>query len=161
MSELIIKSSDNPLLQPFEKTEFGIPPFHAITPGHYKPAFEAAFTEHLNELREIANSNENPTFDNTIKKFDRAGSLLQKVAKVFYNLCSSHCPLDLQKVEMEMAAPFAAHKIATYTLPGLFDRINAVWEKRHGQLSYSNEQLRLIERIHLDFVRAGALIDLI
>jgi hypothetical protein len=39
-------------------------------------------------------------------------------------------------------------------MPGLFDRINAVYEKRHDS-GLNAEQTRLVERFHLDFVRAG------
>lgn len=45
-----------------------------------------------------------------------------------------------------------------YTFPNLFSRINQVYEVR-AQAQLTSEQLRLVERIHLDFVRAGAKFD--
>jgi peptidyl-dipeptidase Dcp len=43
---------------------------------------------------------------------------------------------------------------------GLFQRIDKVYESRLNPGSkYSKEQVLLIERVHLDFVRAGAKFD--
>jgi len=45
-----------------------------------------------------------------------------------------------------------------YTFPNLFNRIDTVYSSRCTS-SLTSEQLRLVERIHLDFVRAGAKFD--
>lgn len=43
---------------------------------------------------------------------------------------------------------------------GLFQRIDNVFESRlSSDMKYSKEQVLLIERVHLDFVRAGAKFD--
>lgn len=144
----------NPLL---EKWVDGIPPFTRIEPVHFKPAILAGFEENIQAIVKIV-AETSPTFDNTIVELDRAASLLTKVLKVFYNLCSSHSPPELQAVEMEMAGPIAVHKSNIYTFPGLFDRVQSVYNAR-AQLHLSPEDLRLVERVHLDFVRAGAKLD--
>ena len=42
----------------------------------------------------------------------------------------------------------------------MFERIDKVYESRLSSLSsFNSEQIRLIERVHLDFVRAGAKFD--
>ena len=61
----------------------------------------------------------------------------------------------LQAVEREMAAPLAAHNNAVYMHAGLFKRIDGLFQQR-SSLGLNAEQLRLLERLHLDFVRAGA-----
>ena len=76
----------------------------------------------------------------------------------FDNLCSSNAPPELQAVQLEVAPILAVHESKVYTLPGLFERIACV----HGAVStaaLSTEQRRLVERVHLDFVRAGAKFD--
>ena len=94
-------TENNPLLSAF--TRFGgLPPFEEVKAGHYKPAFDQAMSKHLEELKAIADCSEPPSFQNTIEPFDKAGSLLMKVGKVFYNLCASHCPPELQAVQTEM-----------------------------------------------------------
>ncbi len=106
-------SVNNPFLAPYT-TEHGIPPFTQIRHEHYEPAFEVALKEHMNDIKEIVENSDEPTFDNTISKFDRSGDLLNRVSLVFYNLCSSDCPPELQAVQLKMAAPLAAHSSAIY-----------------------------------------------
>src|SRR5256885_1140332 len=54
-----------------------------------------------------------------------------------------------------MAAPLAAQNSRLYMHAGLFRRIAALHAQR-DRLSLTAEQRRLLERFHLDFVRAGA-----
>ena len=54
-----------------------------------------------------------------------------------------------------MAGPLAAHHSAVYMDGALFARVEALHERR-AALGLTPEQLRLLERVHLDFVRAGA-----
>ena len=86
-----VSTKTNPLLQSYS-TEHGIPPFAIIDASHYKEAFQISFVEHHDELKAIVDNKDDPSFDNTVFAFDRAGSLLTKIGSVYYNLCSSMCP---------------------------------------------------------------------
>ena len=44
--------SDNPLLQRWN-TPYGLPPFGAVRPEHFEPAFDAAIAEHRAEIDAI------------------------------------------------------------------------------------------------------------
>ena len=145
---------DNPLLQPWT-APFGLPDFVAIRPEHFEPAFRAAMDVHRQELAAIVADPAVPDFDNTLVPFDRSGRALGRIASVFYNLTASHTNPALQAVQRAMAGPLAAHDNAIYLDAGLFARIEAVHEQR-AALGLTPEQLRLLERVHLDFVRAGA-----
>ena len=103
-----MKQDINPLLAPWD-TPYGLPPFDAVRPQHFKPAFEAAFREHRAELEAIAAQAEPPSFDNTVAAFDASGRTLARVDALFNNLGSSASTPELQAVEREMAAPLAAH----------------------------------------------------
>jgi len=113
--------------------------------------------QHLDELSTIASNSEPPTFENTIAPFDRSGRLFYRVNNMFDNLCSSNSPPELQAVELKMASHVASHYNKITSLPGLFHRINTIYESRLTSGEYTAEQLRLIERFHLDFVRSGAM----
>jgi peptidyl-dipeptidase Dcp len=147
----------NPLLKEWQ-TPFGIPPFKEIKPESFEEAFDVALSDHLNEIKSIADSNTPPSFTETIEALDKAGGLLSRVQKVFYNLCSSCSSTELQSVQLKWAAPLAAHYSAIYTLPGLFSKIDTIYSQR-TQLGLNSEQVRLVERLHLDFTRAGAKFD--
>ncbi len=58
-----------------------------------------------------------------------------------------------------MAPLLAAHDNKVSTFPGLFQRLDAVHAARGSASGLSPEQLRLVERLHLDFVRSGARFD--
>jgi len=144
----------NPLLADWH-TPHGLPPFAQIRAEHFAPAFVAAMAQHRSEVAAIADQATAPSFDNTVAALDRAGALLQRVNGVFHNLVASETSAALQAVEREMAPRQAAHQSAVYMQPGLFARIDALHRQRHD-LALGNEDLRLLERFHLDFVRAGA-----
>lgn len=148
-------STNNPLLQDWSSKNYGLPPFTSITPSMFEPALNTGMEEHLKEVSEIVSNPASPTFENTIAALDRAGSLFNKVQDTFSNLCSSNGVPELQAVELKMAGPLAAHYNKIATFPGLFAKIDAIYNQRQA-LDLNAEQIRLVERFHLDFVRAGA-----
>jgi peptidyl-dipeptidase Dcp len=154
MTEGVRHPTPNPLLQPWN-TPHGLPPFSRFEPAHFRPAFEAAMQVHRDELLAIAEQAEALSFDNTVAAFDRAGRLLGRIESVFFNLTASETSPALQAVQREMAGPLAAHANSVYMNATLFARIDALHEAR-AALGLSPEQLRLLERIHFDFVSSGA-----
>ncbi len=144
----------NPLLQDWS-APYGLPPFDQLRPEHFEPALREAMREHRAELAAIGAQAQTPDFDNTVAAFDRAGARLDRVAPVFYSLTASATSPELQAVQRAMAAPMAAHHSAVFTDATLFARIDVLHEKR-AALGLSGEALRLLERLHLDFCRAGA-----
>lgn len=140
-------------------TPYKLPPFSLIQPYHYKEAIlDYAYPTYLNEIKEIVNLNEEPSFDNTIVAYDRAGSLFKKIYLTYSNQCTSLGTPELQTIQLELSAPLAELETKIYTYPGLFQKIATVFNNRHN-FNLNSEQIRLVERIHLDFVRAGAQFD--
>ncbi|OWQ93028.1 peptidase M3 [Roseateles aquatilis] len=146
--------STNPLLSVWSGP-YGLPPFDAVRAEHFEPAFEAALAAHRAELAAIATQDATPTFANTLAAFDRSGRVLTSLKNLFSTLSSSASSPELQAVQRRMAAPLAAHNNAIYLDAALFARVEQLHEQR-ASLGLAPEQLRLLERVHLDFVRAGA-----
>ena len=144
----------NPLLQDWTGPH-GLPPFARLRAEHFEPALRTAMQAHRDEVTAIASQPAAPDFDNTVAALDRAGHRLSRIAPVFYTLTASATSEELQGVQRAMAAPMAAHHSAIYTDAALFARIDALHERR-ATLGLSGEALRMLERTHLDFVRAGA-----
>jgi peptidyl-dipeptidase Dcp len=144
----------NPLLQPWTAPH-GLPPFGAIRPEHFAPAFEVAMREHRAELDAIAAQAEAPGFDNTVARLDASGRAMARIEGVFHNLCASETSDALQAAQRDLAQPLAAHGNALYLNAALFARLDAVHRQR-AALGLTSEQQRLVERLHDDFVRAGA-----
>ena len=147
-------ATSNPLLQPWDAPH-GLPPFAQIQAEHFAPALDAALAEHLADIERIANEPSAPSFENTIAALDRGGRLLDRIASLFYNLASSETSPALQAVERRLAPLLAAHHNTVYTNAPLFKRIDLLHEQRSA-LVLTSEQRRVLERIHFDFVRAGA-----
>lgn len=113
---------------------------------------------HLADLQTIVDEPSEATFENVLAAYDRAGALLDRVGSVFSNMCSSLNTDEMQNVQTTMAPLLSRHSSETYQLPGLFAKIDKVHQKRID-LSLTSEQIRLVERIHMDFTRAGAALD--
>jgi peptidyl-dipeptidase Dcp len=156
-SKKTAKSRQNPLLAPW-RTPFKAPPFKAIEPGDFKPAFDAALKAHKDEIAGIAGRGTKPTFQNTIVALEKSGTLLSKVADVFFNLTSADTNEALQAVERQMAPRLAKHQSAILLNRKLFLRIADLYERR-TDLDLDAEALRLLERTYKGFVRAGAKLD--
>jgi peptidyl-dipeptidase Dcp len=153
-SRMTTMDTNNPLLQPWTGP-YGLPPFATFRPEHFEPALREAMRRHRDELRAIADQAAAPDFDNTIAAFDRSGRLLDRITAVFYNLTASETSPALQAVQRDVAAPLAAHDSAVHMDAALFARIDALHARR-DTLGLDAEARRLLERVHLDFVRAGA-----
>ena len=83
-----------------------------------------------------------------------AGSSGRAVA-VFDNQCLSDSTPQTEALEEEYNPRFAAHRDAIRLDRALFARIDALFADRDA-LGLDPESLRLLERYHADFVRAGA-----
>ncbi|MGP9820948.1 M3 family metallopeptidase [Salinarimonas sp. NSM] len=149
-------SSENPFFRAWE-TPFEAPPFEAIVPEHMEAAFEAGLAAHDAEIAAIRDTDAPATFENTILGLERAGRDLRRVAMVFYNLAGAHTNEAIQAIERTMAPRLSRHSSKIMLDAGLFARVDAVFQAREG-LGLDAEALRLLERTHLGFVRAGAML---
>src|SRR5712692_2076826 len=152
-----ITMTDNPFFEAW-KTPFELPPFERIRPEHFAPAFERGMAEHAGEIAAIAGSGAPPDFANTIEALERSGRLLRRVSRVFHNLDSSATNEALQAIDRDYAPKLAAHQMRVALDPGLFARIDALYQKR-AALALRPEQRRVLERHHLRLVRSGARLD--
>ncbi|MGE0260684.1 MAG: M3 family metallopeptidase [Alphaproteobacteria bacterium] len=152
-----MSAADNPLLQSWD-TPFGLPPFDRIRPEHFPPAFDRAISEHTAEIAAIAALPEPPDFANTIEALERSGRLLTRIGRTFDNLTSSATDGALDAIDRDYAPRLAAHHARIMLDPALFARIDALYRAR-ATLGLEPDQHRLLERHHLRFVRAGALLD--
>ena len=151
-----VVAGPNPLLTTWDGP-LALPPFAQLRAEHFEPAFTVAMAEHLAEVNAIASNPEPPTFANTVVAFDRCGAQLNRVSRVFFNIAAAETDPDMQVVERNMAPRLAAHSVAVSLHAGVFARVDALHDQRHS-LGLDSIALRLLERVHLDFVRGGAML---
>ena len=148
-------SGDNPLLAAWD-TPFAAPPFAAIRPEHFGPAFETAFAEHRAEVAAIAAEAAAPTFANTIAALERAGRTLSRVSAAFFALVGAHSNDAILALERDVVPRLAAHWDAIHMNQALFRRIAAIKTEAAG---LDAEQTRVLDRYFTTFRRAGAGLD--
>jgi peptidyl-dipeptidase Dcp len=143
----------NPLLEPWTGP-FGAPPFDRLYPSHFAQAFEVALGLPQSEIRAIVADPKPPTFENTIEALERSGRELTRICSVFFNLARADTNDELAAIEREIAPRLARHRSEIYLNDALFRRVDALYSRR-GELGLDTEQLRVLERYHIAFLRNG------
>jgi peptidyl-dipeptidase Dcp len=147
----------NPLLTDWTSAH-GLPPFAALKPEHFRPAFDAALAAHRAEIDAVAADPAAPTFANTIEVLERAGRPLDRVSNVFFVLAGADTSDEIEAVERDVSPLLARHGNAFYLNAPLFRRIDDLYRRR-SSLGLDPEQMRVLERYRTRFVRAGAALD--
>jgi peptidyl-dipeptidase Dcp len=143
----------NPFFQP-STLAYRLPPFADIRDEHYLPAFEAGFSEHLADIARITASTEQATFENTVIALERAGSILDRVSRVFFSNSVSHATEAIQALEQQIAPRVAQHEDDIKLDRALFERLRQVPVD-----GLDDESARLVQEYIRSFVRAGAELD--
>ncbi|WP_315744296.1 MULTISPECIES: M3 family metallopeptidase [unclassified Bradyrhizobium] len=154
MTDTADATAINPLLKAWE-TPHQTPPFDAIKPEHFLPAFERAFADHAAEIAAITHDPAEPDFANTITALERSGKLLSKVSAVFYDLVSAHSNPQILEIDKEVSLRMARHWNPIQMNAALFGRVARLHENRKT-LDLTGEEIRLLERTYTRFRRAGA-----
>jgi len=131
------------------------PQFDRIKDADFAPAFDAGMAQQLKEVEAIANNPAAPTFDNTLIALENSGAILDRATTVFFSLIGADTNDARKKLQAEYSAKFAAHSDAINLNGKLFSRIQTLYNNR-AKLGLDAEGLRLVEKYHDNFVRAGA-----
>lgn len=143
---------------PFESPStlpFGTPDFSKIKDSDFVPAMEQGMKQQMQEINQIANNPEAPTFENTLVAMEKTGAELHRVMAVFNLLTGADTNPTLQKISEEEAPKLAAHQDAIYLNAKLFDRIQKLYDRR-AKLKLDPESARLLQVEYQAFVLNGA-----
>jgi peptidyl-dipeptidase Dcp len=150
-------NADNPFFRDWT-TPAQVPPFAAIRPEHFAPAYARAFAEHQAEIDAVAGQSAPPDFANTIVALEMSGRALERVEHVFGLLVGAHSDDALLEIEREVSPQVASHWNRFRTNAALFRRIDALM-RQADTLRLTAEQKRVLERYHTACRRAGAALD--
>jgi len=149
--------ADNPFFEDWT-TPDEVPPFAAIKPGHFAPAYARAFAEHEAEVNAVAGQTAAPDFVNTIAALELSGRALARVEQVFGLLVGADSDDALLQIERELSPQVASHWNKFRTNAALFRRVDTLM-RQSDTLGLTAEQKRVLERYHTSFRRAGAALD--
>ena len=136
-------------------TPFNVPPFEKIMAKHYIPAFEQGIIEGRKDIEKIVANSAEPTFENTIEAYDKAGQLLSKVMMVFLAQTPANTNDSLQKIQIEISPRYSAYTDEILLNEGLFKKIKSVYENQQ-EFNLNPEQRFYLENLYKRFVRSGA-----
>lgn len=148
---------ENPLLRE-SNAPFGAPEFDKIRNEHYLPAFKQGIAEAKAEIDAIVANEEEPDFENTIEALEYAGSTLNRVSNIFYNLLEADTNEELQQIAEEVAPLTNEFSMYVALSKPLFERVKLVYDKRDA-LGLEKDQMRLLENTYKSFARNGANLD--
>ena len=136
-------------------TEFELPPFSEIKDEDFAPAVAAAMDEARANIAAIVDTDEPPTFANTIEALERADARLGRVLGVFFNISGADSTPKREELQREFSPLLAAYGSEITMNQLLFQRIDALWKDRDA-LGLSEEQMRVLMLTRRGFVRSGA-----
>ena len=146
-----VNSSENVFLEEWD-TPYGTPPFSKITMDMYKPAFLAGIDEQKAKVQAIIDNPDAPTFENTVLAMEHASPILDRVSRVFFNLCESQSTPEMQALEEELT-PLLTEASNEIMMNGdLFARVKAVYE---ASASLDREQQMAVKKLYESFERSG------
>lgn len=144
----------NPLLTK-STLPFGAPQFDKIENQHYIPAFKQAIAEAKAEIDAIINNPDEPTFENTIEALEYAGSTLNQVSHIFYNLLEANTNEEMQNIAEEISPLTTEFSMYVSLNESLFQRVNKIYDHKNNK-NLNAEETRLLEKTYESFARNGA-----
>lgn len=145
---------NNPLLKEFS-TPFQSLPFLEIKDEHYLPAFEKSMEIARQEIQEICDNTEKPTFKNTVEALEISGERLGIVSSCFFNLLHAETNDKMQEIAQQVSPLLSEFSNDIRLNPVLFERIQKVYDKMDS-LELNEEQKRLLDKQYKNFSRNGA-----
>jgi len=147
----------NPFMQHWD-TPYGVPPFAVIDAAHFMPAMKKGALELRAEISAVADNPEAPTFENTILDMERAGDLMTKVSRTFFNLAGTESNDEIRALQTQLSPMLTREYDAINLNEKLFKRVQTLYAQRED-LDLDEQDARLLELKHRGFVRAGAGLD--
>ncbi len=136
-------------------TEFEYAPFSKIKTEDYKPAILKAVELAKQDIDNIVNSEDDPTFKNTVEALEFSGKKLDRVTSIFFNINSAETNEEIQKIAQEVSPILSEFKNDVILNKELFKRIKEVF-KQKDSLDLTAEQSTLLEKKYKAFTRNGA-----
>ena len=145
---------NNPLLTT-STLPYGAPQFDKIENQHYIPAFKQSIEEAKAEVDAIINNTEDPTFENTIEALEYAGSTLNRISHIFYNLLEANTNDEMQNIAEEITPLTTEFSMYVSLNESLFQRVKQIYDNQKI-MKLDAEETRLLEKTYEGFARNGA-----
>lgn len=145
----------NPLLAP-STLAFRLPDYATITDAHVREALEIGMTEHLEELRALADDGEPATVENVLHAWERSGATLDRTLLAFWVAKAADTNDERDAIMAEFMPRLAQHQDAILLNADLYARLTQLRERAGaGEVELDEQdEFNLTERVR-DFERSG------
>lgn len=137
------------------KTKHNTAPFSQIKTEDFLPSFKEGISIAAKEIDVIANSQDAPTFANTIEAMSYSGSVLDRISSIFFNLHSAETKDEIQAIAVEVSPLLSEFSNDIMLNAKLFARVKAVYDAKKT-LDLTTEQKTLLDKTYKGFARNGA-----
>ncbi len=149
-------ATNNILLQKSKLKDQAIP-FDQIKVEDYLPALEVAMAEAKKNI-EVMKAQKNVTFENCILALEQASEKVDRISNIYFNLFSAEANEAHQALAQKISPILSAFSSDISLDDQVFQKIKAVYDDR-VKLNLKGEELKLTEKMYLDFSRNGALLS--
>ncbi len=153
---------NNPFLTKYN-TPYETVPFNEIEIADYESAIMQGMEEENNEIDEIVNNEEEPTFENTIEALENTGATLAKVTEVFFNLLSAETTDEMDALAQKLSPILSEHSNNISLNKRLFEKVERVYTHYYNNAANNDtikeltqEQQTLLKNCYEGFIRNGA-----
>ena len=148
-------ASKNVLLNEWEGPYGGVPAFNKMKVENIKDAMIQGMKFRLDEIENIAQNKDEPSFENTILQMERSGKELSRVYSYYGILSSNLSSPEFRKIQAELAPLLSEHQSKINQNEFLFKRIETVFNNSKDN-PLEPDQQRLVEIIYNSFFMSGA-----
>ncbi|NNE31953.1 MAG: M3 family metallopeptidase [Winogradskyella sp.] len=153
-----ILMTDNVLLQEWKGPYEGVPAFDKMNVADVKEAVEKGMKRNLEEIEEIANNEEGPTFENTIIAMESAGKELNRVFTYYGIMSSNVSSPEFREIQAELAPKLSEFNSKITQNEKLFQRVKTVYDNSQVEPLEPQAQ-RVVDLIYKGFEMNGANLD--
>lgn len=139
-------------------TPYHSAPFDQIKNEDYIPAFKELIQKSEEEIDEIVNNSDEPSFENVIEALAFSGEQLDRVSNIFFNLNSAETSDELQQIAQEVSPILTEYSSKISQNEALFNKIKKVYDNKE-KYNLNEEQQMLLNETYKGFVRSGALLN--
>ncbi|MCA0132317.1 M3 family metallopeptidase [Winogradskyella alexanderae] len=150
--------TDNSLLKEWTGPYNGTPAFDKMKVEDVKEAVEKGMELNLKEIEDIANNQDEPTFENTIEAMESSGKVLDRVF-AYYGIMSSNVSTPkFREIQAELAPKLSDFRSKISQNEKLFQRIKSVYDASQENPLEPQAQ-RVVELTYKQFEMNGANLD--
>lgn len=126
-SNLVGMTEQNPLLAA-STLPYQLPDFARIRTEHYLPAIKAGLSEARAAYTRIAQSTDEPTFDNVVAVLEGPSDTLYRAVTIFYNITSADGTDELLALEGTVTELLTELANELHLNPAVFAKLDAVFQ---------------------------------